>query len=180
MHMHYLDGFLGLFLVLGLFKGFRNGFFVELASLVSILLGIFIAIKCSYLTKAYLEHHVSWNPKSIQVAAFAITFIGVIILVSTLAKVFTSLANFAALGILNSILGAVFGVLKSILILSVLLNLFQKINPNNELLSEETRNQSKLYVPVQEVSKTIYPAISEWFEVFQSKDFKLENSDKKS
>ncbi len=177
--MHYLDGFLGLFLVLGLFKGFRNGFFVELASLVSMLLGIFIAIKCSYLTKAYLEHHVSWNPKSIQVTAFAITFIGVIILVSTLAKVFTSLANFAALGILNSILGAVFGVLKSILILSVLLNLFQKINPNNELLSEETRNQSKLYLPVQEVSKTIYPSISEWFEVFQSKDFKLENSDKK-
>jgi len=43
--MNMLDFFIGVFLIIGLVKGFRNGFFVELASLVSILLGIFIAIK---------------------------------------------------------------------------------------------------------------------------------------
>ena len=178
--MNVLDVFIGIFLIVGLVKGFRNGFFVELASLVSILFGIFIAIKFSYLTKTYLENHGTWNPKTIQVVAFALTFIFVIIGVSMLAKVFTAIANFAFLGLANSILGAVFGLLRTILVMSILLNLFQKLNANNTFISKETKEKSMLYLPVQEVSKTIYPSISEWFEVFKSNGFEFENEEKES
>ena len=176
--MNTLDIFIGLFLIIGLVKGFRNGFFVELASLVSVLLGIFIAIKFSYLTKSYLENHGTWNPKTIQVVAFTLTFILVIVGVSMLAKVFTSIANFAFLGLANSILGGVFGMLRTILVMSIMLNLFQKLNANNTFISKETKENSKLYLPVQDVSKVIYPSISEWFEVFKSNGFEFENAKK--
>lgn len=179
LFMNLLDIFILAFLVIGTFKGFRNGFFVELASLVSILLGIYIAIKFSYLTKSYLEHHVAWNPKTIQVMAFAITFILVIMVISALAKVFTSIANFASLGLVNNIGGALFGTLRAILVLSVLLNLFQKINYDDTFLSEKTREKSILFTPIQKVSKAIYPSIEQWFQVFRSNDFKFENAEKK-
>lgn len=172
--MNVLDFFIGIFLIVGLVKGFRNGFFVELASLVSILLGIFIAIKFSYLTKSYLENYGTWNPKTIQVIAFALTFILVIVGVSMLAKVFTSIANFAFLGLANSILGGIFGLLRTVLVMSIFLNLFQKLNVNHVLISKETKEKSILYSPVQEISKSIYPAISEWFEVFKSNGFEFE------
>jgi len=178
--MTILDFFIGLFLIIGLVKGFRNGFFVELASLVSILIGILIAIKFSYLTKSYLEQHGSWNPKTIQVVAFALTFILVVVGVSILARVFTSIANFAFLGFANSIFGAVIGLLRAVLVMSILLNLFQKLNVNHALISKETKEKSMLFLPVQEVSKKIYPSISEWFEVFKSKEFEFENEKKKS
>ncbi|WP_298221504.1 CvpA family protein [Flavobacterium sp.] len=178
--MNVLDFFIGLFLVIGIVKGFRNGFFVELASLISILLGIFIAIKFSYLTKSYLEHHGSWNPKTIQVVAFAITFILVIVGVSMLAKVFTAIANFAFLGLANSILGGIVGLFRTVLVMSILLNLFQKINADNAILSKETKEKSMLFLPVQEISKTIYPSISEWFEAFKSNGFEFENDKKES
>src|ERR1700712_1879607 len=109
--MNYLDIVLAIFLVSGLINGVKNGFFVELASLVSVLLGIYIAIKCSYLMKAYLEHHVSWNPKTIQFAFFAFTFLLVIVAVSLLAKFLTGVANFASLGIFNKLLGGIFGMM---------------------------------------------------------------------
>ena len=173
--MNLLDIFICVFLSLGLIKGFRNGFFVELASLVSILLGIFIAIKFSYLTKSWLENHGTWNPKTVQVVAFGLTFVLVIVGVSMLAKVFTSIANLAFLGIVNSIFGALVGLLRSVLVLSILLNLFHKLNTHHQMISWETREQSTLYQPVQQISKRIYPSISEWFTAFQSKDFKLEN-----
>jgi hypothetical protein len=42
------------------------------------------------------------------------------------------------------------------------------------------KEKSTLYPLVQEVSKNIYPAISGWFEVFKSEEFRLENDlDKK-
>ena len=173
--MNLLDAFVAIWLCLGLIKGFRNGFFVELASLISILLGIYLAIRFSFVTKSYLEKEVSWDAKTIQVVAFAITFIIVIIVVSSLARAFTSIANFASLGFMNNFFGAFLGLLRTILVVSVLLNLFQKINFENCFLSKEMKEKSTLYPMVQEVSKNIYPAISEWFEVFQSKEFQLEN-----
>jgi membrane protein required for colicin V production len=177
--MTILDFFITVFLVIGLVKGFRNGFFVELASLISVLLGIFIAIKCSYLTKSYLEHHVLCNPKTIQVTAFALTFILVVIGVSMLAKIFTSIANFAFLGLANSILGAFFGLLRSVLMMSIVLNLFQKLQADHYIISKEAKEKSTLYSPIQDIAKMIYPSIQEWFKVFQSDEFRFENDQEK-
>lgn len=177
--MELIDIILAVVLVVGIFKGFRNGFFLELASLISIMLGIYLAIRFSFITKSYLEKEVSWDAKTIQVTAFAITFILVIIVVSSLAKVFTLVANFASLGFLNNFLGAFLGLLRTILVVSILLNLLQKVNFENYFLSKETKEKSTLYSLVQEVSKNIYPAISEWFEVFQSDEFRLEHDQEK-
>lgn len=178
--MGFLDIFLGVLLVYGLIRGLWNGFFVELASLVSLLLGIFIAIKFSYLMKAYLENHVSWNPKTVQVFAFALTFILVVVSVSLLAKIFTKLADFAALGLFNKLLGGIFGVLKTILLLSVFLNLFEKINSDHTFADKETLDRSVFYHPVQKVSKFIYPSIEEWFTAFKSESFESGNSVQKT
>lgn len=173
--MNYLDIVLAIFLTTGLITGIKNGFFVELASLVSMLLGIYIAIKFSYVTRAYLEAHHSWNPKTVQVAAFAITFVAVIIGISLLAKFFTGLANFASLGIFNKLIGGVFGVLRTILIISIALNLLQKINFDYTFVDKETMDESTLYYPIQEVSKAVYPSIEDWFTAFKEKGFELEN-----
>lgn len=177
--MNSLDMVLGVFLTYGLFRGIKNGFFVELASLVSMLLGIYIAIKFSYLTQEYLQnHYTGWNPKVIQVTAFALTFVLVVVGVSMLAKVFTSIANFASLGIMNKILGGFFGILKTVLTISILINLFQKINSKETFVSKETQEKSALFLPIQEVSRSIYPAIEEWFTAFKEEGFELEHPKK--
>lgn len=172
--MNFLDIFLCIGLIIGLVGGIRKGFFVELASLVSILLGILIAIKFSYLTKHYLENHGFADNKWMEVIAFGVTFLGVIIGVSVLAKFFTSVADFANLGWANKFLGAVFGLLKTVLILSILLNLLQKINLDYTFVSKKTIDSSKLHRPVQKVSRMIYPAIQEWFAAFKSEAYQAD------
>ncbi len=174
--MELMDVFLSVLLIYGFVRGVRNGFFVELASFVSILLGIYIAIKCSSLSKIFLENHVSWNPKNIQIIAFVLTFFVVITAVSALASFFTSIANYISLGIFNTVLGGLFGILKTILILSVVLNLYQKINAYIHFTDKKTFDKSLLYNPTQKVSKIIYPSIEEWFTTFKTKE--LENNKK--
>lgn len=164
--MGFLDIILCILLILGLIKGIRNGFFVELASLVSMLLGFFIASKFSGLMQTYLEKN-GYTGKSIESMAFALTFVAVIILSSLFARFFTKLADFAYLGWINKLLGAVFGVLKTLLLISVILNLFHKTNGDSRLVPNEMLDKSKLYVPIREVSKIIYPSISEWFANFK-------------
>lgn len=177
--MSLLDIFLAVGLCYGLVRGIRNGLFVELASLVSMLVGIFIAIKFSYLLKGFLENHYpDWNPKALQITAFALTFALVIVAVSMLTKAFTAIANFTALGLFNKILGGIFGLLKTLLTLSILLNLFQKINTTEIFLSKVNQEKSLLFNPVREISKAIFPAIEDWFTAFNSAGFELEDPKK--
>ena len=80
--MGFLDIILGVLLAIAMFKGIKNGLFVELASLVSLLLGIYAAVKFSNFMKEFLAGFVKWNPNTIQVVAFILTFILVVIAVS--------------------------------------------------------------------------------------------------
>lgn len=169
--MSGIDIFIGICLAIGLFKGVRNGFFVELASLVSMLLGIWIAIKFSHLTQSWLESNGFEGHRWISTIAFAATFLTVIIGVSLLAKIFTSIADFASLGLINTIGGGLFGLLKTLLMLSIILSLLQKINVDHVLVSKKTLDDSLLYTPTQKISAWIYPAITEWFVVWKTETF---------
>ena len=164
--MQVIDVVLGCLLLYGLVRGFWNGFFIEIASLFSLHLGIFIAIKFSSFAQSLLSSHVSWSPKTIQITAFALTFIAVVIGLSILAKFLTTISKFAGLGIFNKIAGAFFGLLKTILLISVALHFFQKMNSKASFVSKEQLVKSILYYPTLEVSGKIYPALESWFEEF--------------
>ena len=167
--MSSLDIFLGVLLAYAMFQGIKNGFFVELASLVSLLLGIYLAIKFSAFAKDLLAGFVHWNPKTIQISAFIITFLLVVISISVMAKIVTRMANFAQLGVVNKIGGGFFRLLKMVLIISIFLNLFEKVNYNNIIAKKETLDQSLFYRPIQQTAGFIYPSIDKWYEDLKKK-----------
>jgi membrane protein required for colicin V production len=69
------------------------------------------------------------------------------------------LADFASLGVINKILGGVFGALKIGLILSVVFIFFGKINDTIPFIKKKTLEESILYKPVKKVAPTIFPSI---------------------
>lgn len=160
--MEFIDIILGGLLLYGLAKGLWKGLIAELASLVALFIGIFIAIKFSGYVGAFLAGKME-NPKYISMTAFAITFIGVVIGIILLAKVFTKLANLSGLGLVNRILGGVFGCMKMVLILSVSLNFFLKLNSSNAFAEKKTLDESAFFYPILSVSNYIFPVLEEWF-----------------
>ena len=157
--MNTLDIILAALLLFGLVRGFMKGFFVEVAGLAALALGLYGAIHFSHFASNYLENSVSWDEKKIQIAAFAITFLVIIIAISLGGKLLTKLAEVAALGIFNKILGAVFGAAKIGLILSVILVIFNKLNRTIPFLSDEQIGESQLYEPVRKFVPLIFPNI---------------------
>jgi membrane protein required for colicin V production len=167
--MEFIDIVFALLLGYSIYNGLKNGLFVEIASFSSLIVGIFVAIKFSHIVRLALEEKIKTNPKYIEIIAFAITFILVLIGIHLLAKFFTKIVSFAYLGWLNKLGGAVFSMLKTILMLSVVIVLFQKININHMLVKEETLRNSIFYNPIQEVSKFMYPSLEKWYEEFKEK-----------
>lgn len=164
--MQIIDVVLGCLLLYGLVRGFWNGFFIEITSLLSLILGIYLALKFSSYAQLFISSHVSWSPKTLQISAFALTFIVVIIGLSLLAKFMTTVAKFAGMGLINKFGGAFFGLLKTLLLISVSLHFFHKMNSKMNFVSKEQLVESILYYPTLEVSGKIYPTLENWFEEF--------------
>lgn len=159
-----MDIIIGIILIIGLYYGIINGLFVEIASIISFILGVLLAIKFSYLVKDFLEGFVSWNPQTIQITSFILTLILVVIGVHLLAKIFTKIADFAFLGWANKLTGGIFSVLKTALLIGIMLNLVQKINVDNQLISKEKQEKSVFYRPILDTTSFMMPMVTNWIE----------------
>ena len=157
--MSVLDIILGALLLFGIIRGFMKGFFVEVASFIALIAGVYGAIHFSNFAVTLLESRVDWNEKTVNITAFAITFVIIVIVISLAGKALTKLADFAALGILNKLLGGVFGALKIGLILSIVLIVFNRMNDTIPFVSEDDLKESILYEPVKSLAPILFPSI---------------------
>lgn len=157
--MNTLDIILAALLLFGLVRGFMKGFFVEVAGLAAMVLGLYGAIHFSYFVSEYLQSSVSWGEQQVRIVSFAITFLIIIITISLAGKLLTKIADVAALGLFNKIVGGVFGAAKIGLILSVILVVFSKLNSTIPFLDKEHTSASELYEPVKSIVPLIFPTI---------------------
>ena len=157
--MSILDIALLVLLVLGMVRGFSRGFFVEIASLVALIAGVYGAFHFSNFAASFLKDRVDWNENTVNIAAFVTTFVIIVLVIALAGKALTKIADFAMLGLLNKILGALFGGLKVALILSVILIVLDKINANVPFVKEKDQQESVLYSPIKSLIPTMFPNV---------------------
>ena len=159
--MSVLDIVLIAFIGLGFVRGLMKGFFVEIASLIALIAGVYGAIHFSNYAATFIYKNAQWDQKTVNVVAFAVTFLIIVLVIALAGRALTKLADFAALGIVNKLLGAIFGALKMALILSVVLNIFDNMNRAIPLTDEESVAKSSLYNPVKSFVPLLFPIILE-------------------
>jgi membrane protein required for colicin V production len=165
--MNYFDIVFIIPLLWGAYKGFVKGFVIEIASFVALGLGVWGGLKFSYLSAEYLSKAFDIAENIMPLISFSITFVLIVIAVFTLAKLIQGTLKKAALGVVNKLLGLVFGCLKFAFILSVILNLVNVFNNEVEFIKPEQKASSLLYNPLEKVAQLIIPGI---------KDLKLDTS----
>ncbi len=153
--MNYLDIIVGALLAFALFKGFKNGLIIELASLVALVLGLLGAIKFSSITADYLSQYI--NSSHIGLIAFIATFILIVIGVHLVAKVVDKLIAAVALGLVNRILGAAFSFLKYAFVLSVVFAVLNGFNRSFQIIPKEQQDSSYLYEPIASIAPLVFP-----------------------
>lgn len=155
--MNTFDIIIAALLLFGFIRGIFKGLFVEIASLVALIGGVYGAIHFSFYASEYLKKQLDWDEHYISLTAFALTFIAIVIIVSLAGKLLTKIADLAALGILNKILGGIFGLLKIAFILSVILSFFIKMNDTIPFVSKQQLKESILILPIKNVAPLIFP-----------------------
>ena len=166
MDFNHWDIILFLPLLFAAWKGFRKGLIVELASIIALIAGLYIAANFSEWVADILRAWLGWEGSGLSYASFFITFLGVVFGIYAFAKVVEKAVDLVALKLLNKISGALFGVFKVALILSIILNLLGWLDAHIPILSKSEPHKSLLFDPMQALAPTILPVIieTEWME----------------
>lgn len=159
VEMNFLDIIFGVLLLLGLWKGLKNGLLIEIASIIALIAGIYGAIQFSYITGNYLSDRMEWNEQYISITAFIITFIIIVLIVHVIGKLLTKILDLAMLGLFNKIAGGIFGVLKVAVILGAFLIFLEGLTFNLSFLDEEVKNESKLYQPLKQIGAFVFDSV---------------------
>jgi membrane protein required for colicin V production len=168
--MNYIDIVLTILLVLSAISGFRKGLIVELASLAALVLGIWGAFEFSHVTSAFLVENLNWKWDHLNIASFIITFIVIVILVHIIGNTVNKIVETVMLGFVNKLAGLVFGIIRTALVLSILLIIFDEIDEDVHILSDKAKEKSQMYEPIRNLVPTIFPFIDFWDDDDDSND----------
>ncbi|MGI6305957.1 MAG: CvpA family protein [Bacteroidales bacterium] len=157
--MNWIDFVITAILFYGLLQGFIDGLIIELAQLAALVLGIWGAIHFSWWTADKLAVWFDMNSTWTGLISFAITFIAIVAVVYMTGKVLDSIVKVISLGFINKALGALFGVFKVTLILSVIFVFLNTINEKKRFLPSNTINNSFFYNSIADLVPSIFPVM---------------------
>jgi len=159
--MNYLDFIIAVPLIWGAYKGFQRGIIFEIAMIIGLVLGLYLAFKTSSLFEGLVGKYLDASGKTLHYMSFFIVFIAVILIMVLLAKLLEGLLKIGNLNVFNKVFGALFGILKFAIVVSVIFSVFRPVDAHLGLLSAKTKSSSYLYQPVVHVTKYLFPALKD-------------------
>ena len=139
----------------GIIKGYNKGLIIELSSFFGIFISFFISTNLDDIISKQIVELVNINFDIVNIIVFILVFLLSCSAIIFIAKGFTKLIKFVYLGLLNSLLGSLFGGLKLLLILIIL----SKIIFSFSLIPLKTLSESVLIIQLHILSEIIFNSL---------------------
>jgi len=159
--MNLIDAIIAIPLLWFSYKGFSKGLIIELATLIALLLGIYIAGHFSDYTADFLRQKMDFHSKYMSIISFSLTFLGIVMLVMLFGKSLEKVVNMLLLSFVNKITGALFGLIKAAFVISIVFYIFTTFELEDKIISQDLQEGSILYKPVKAIAPTVFPIIKE-------------------
>jgi membrane protein required for colicin V production len=161
--LNVVDIVLIIIVLLGSYKGYRDGFLMELFSLLGIILGILGGFKLMGIALVYLSEHFDIDKKMLPYIAFGVVFLIIVIVVSLVGRMLKASIDKSFLGRVDQAAGAVLGLIKVIFLLSVAMWLLNAVRWE---LPEKWTSSSRIMPLIAEFAPTVSGWIGEWIPAF--------------
>jgi membrane protein required for colicin V production len=145
--MKMLDLVILLPLIYGAYKGYKRGFIMSLFMLLAVIVGLYVAFHFTDVIVDYGNEHFEWSSKYSSPITFLSLFLVVGAGVYFGGKVLESVIKLAKLSVLNSLAGALLGLLQWIYFVGSLLLMLISFDQKEKIISKET-TQHSIILPV--------------------------------
>lgn len=155
--MNWLDITLLCLAGIGFVKGLFDGIIKQVVSLIALVFAIFFCGKAAAWLKGYILA-LGWFPaEGVTIISYVVGFfliMGVFILAG---EIVDRVVDATPLTVINHVFGGVFGLLVTVLFVSLLLNVLEFVDRGSVLIHREAKIESRYYYVVKEIVPTIFP-----------------------
>ncbi|MDR2764312.1 MAG: CvpA family protein [Tannerella sp.] len=155
--MNGLDYVLAGLAIAGLIKGWIDGLLRQVVSLIALAAAIYFCSEVAESLREYLLRKEWLEEQAATMTSYVLAFVfiaGVILLAGWVIHKMISLTPFS---LPNRLAGAFFGLVVTVLLLSLTLNLLDGLDRQSQLISYETKVESRFYFHIKEFAPAIYP-----------------------
>ena len=143
--MNLLDLLILIPIVWGCIRGFSKGLILELTTLIGMILGVMAAFYFWKDLSELLSQYLTLGPSALKFISYALIFLIVLLLAWIIGKIITKVADLVMLGLLNKLLGAVFGLLKGVIVAALILMAIVYFDKNEKLITRQAKEKSMFY-----------------------------------
>ena len=161
--MNLIDLIIIAIISFGIIRGYSKGLIIQLSSFFGIFISFFIAGNIDNVLSQQIVKYINLNLDIVNIISFIIIFGLSYALIIFFAKRFTKLAKIVYLGLLNSLMGSIFGGLKLLLILLIATKIIFSIN----LLSVTLISESSLMIQLHILSEMLFDSFEISRKIYQ-------------
>lgn len=159
--MNILDIIILILLAWGAYRGFTQGFILQVVTFIALIIGVWASIAFSDNMSGFLTKNMDITGKYLPVLSFVLIFVLVVVLAHLIGMLLTRFIEITSLGWLNRLGGVAFGVLKMAFIASVLLTIQNRMKEKIHIISEKQIQTSLLYKPVSSLAPSVFPHLKQ-------------------
>ena len=141
----------------GAYQGFKKGFIIQSFKILGVVIAIWGGFAFAGKIEPLMQQRFQMDFLICSIVSFVTIFVLILILIYTSGFLVSKVVDALALGLINRLAGAAFGILTNALILSVLILLFNRVNENKNFIKPEILEKSYLYKPVENAAPKIFP-----------------------
>jgi membrane protein required for colicin V production len=146
---------------------------------VAALTGLFVGILFAYILSEYVFQYFTIYFKSadfeLKIISYVVVFFLTILLISALARMLTRVLKLVALSGINRILGAILGLGKWLVIISVAIFILNRAQKNSPIFKKSTINESKYFRMISKYGEEVASALN--FDKLLDKQYLIKDAD---
>lgn len=158
--MNIIDIIILITLIPTVIVGVKKGFISQAISVLTILVGIWASSLFANPICNWLASHIAADEQILKIAAFAIIFTLVFVLLTILGKLLEKGIQATFISWLNKLLGSVMALINYALIVGVLLIAFDYINKVYGLIPASALDNSVLSSIIMDIADAIFPTLT--------------------
>jgi membrane protein required for colicin V production len=171
-----LDIILIILFAFGAYHGYKKGLILELITIIAFILAIIGGFKLIHIGMEYLSRMYDGFGSFLPFVAFLVIFVLIIILVNTIGSILKKIIDWTPLGVVDNFAGALLGILKWALGVSIVFWVITTLN--FDFISDSVQNSkilpftNKILTSVGDFISTIFPSFDDFIntlkELFES------------
>lgn len=157
--MNLLDILILIPIGFGIWRGFKKGFIIELFTFLALFIGLYTGIHFSDGTANFLQEQFSITSEYLPTIAFTVTFLLIGAMVYFAGVAIEKAVKAVSLSLPNRLLGSLLGGFKMLLFVGTAIILLESYDEKSDIISEETKENSLLFLPVENTTASLIPAL---------------------